>query len=82
VYLAMIAIMAELKHNERINSVAIPGLGTGVGRVPPKVCAHQMRSAYDMIFTSLADISPITSWHDAQARHQQLCLSSPRDLQK
>jgi O-acetyl-ADP-ribose deacetylase (regulator of RNase III) len=33
----------------RIASVAIPGLGTGVGGMVPDESALQMRAAYDMI---------------------------------
>jgi O-acetyl-ADP-ribose deacetylase (regulator of RNase III) len=38
----------ELAGSERgvlLDRVAFPGLGTGVGRVPPEVCARQMRRA-------------------------------------
>ena len=31
----------------RVRRVAFPGLGTGVGRVPPMVCARQMRAAIE-----------------------------------
>jgi O-acetyl-ADP-ribose deacetylase (regulator of RNase III) len=29
-----------------VNTVAFPGMGTGVGKLPPKTCAHQMHAAY------------------------------------
>ena len=53
-YLAMrAAFAAVLDHNQRgtrrIGSVAVPGLGTGVGGMAPGESAHQMRAAYDMI---------------------------------
>ena len=53
-YLAMRAAFAAiLDHNEggdrRIESVAVPGLGTGVGGMSPEDSALQMRAAYDMI---------------------------------
>ncbi|MEZ6141085.1 MAG: macro domain-containing protein [Zavarzinella sp.] len=32
---------------ERVRRVAFPGLGTGVGRVPPVVCAKQVRAAIE-----------------------------------
>lgn len=47
VYLAAKAIFLALKKNPHIKSVAIPGLGTGVGAVPPKECAIKMRMAYE-----------------------------------
>ena len=47
VYLAARAIFLALKKNPNIQSVAIPGLGTGVGMVPPHECAEKMRMAYE-----------------------------------
>ncbi|MEL6105692.1 MAG: macro domain-containing protein, partial [Planctomycetota bacterium] len=51
-YLAMRAAFVALqKHNENslepIQTVAIPGLCTGVGRMSPQDSASQMRAAYD-----------------------------------
>jgi O-acetyl-ADP-ribose deacetylase (regulator of RNase III) len=53
-YLAMrAALIAVLDHNasepRRIDSIAVPGLGTGVGGMAPGESARQMRAAYDMI---------------------------------
>jgi O-acetyl-ADP-ribose deacetylase (regulator of RNase III) len=53
-YLAMRAVLVAVqKHNAQsqtpIRTVAIPGLCTGVGRMPLSVAAHQMRVAYDNI---------------------------------
>jgi O-acetyl-ADP-ribose deacetylase (regulator of RNase III) len=53
-YLAMrAALAAVLDHNQggrrRIERVAVPGLGTGVGGMAPDESARQMRAAYDMI---------------------------------
>lgn len=47
VYLAAKAIFLALKKNPQIKSVAIPGLGTGVGGVTPIECARKMRMAYE-----------------------------------
>ena len=33
---------------ERVSSIAFPGLGTGVGRVPPGTCARQVLQAYGL----------------------------------
>jgi O-acetyl-ADP-ribose deacetylase (regulator of RNase III) len=48
------ALMAVLAHNEReqapIRSVLVPGLGTGVGGMPPPRAARQMKIAYRAIF--------------------------------
>jgi O-acetyl-ADP-ribose deacetylase (regulator of RNase III) len=51
-YVAMWAmLLAVRRHNQyaepKINSVACPGLGTGIGRVPYHEAARQMASAYD-----------------------------------
>jgi O-acetyl-ADP-ribose deacetylase (regulator of RNase III) len=68
-YLAMRAILLAIaRHNaetkDPINSVSIPGLCTGVGRLPYDCCARQMRAAYDHVmglrsnkFKSLAEAS-------------------------
>ncbi|MEO1654414.1 MAG: phage tail protein, partial [Bacteroidota bacterium] len=56
VYLAMKAILLLWKYakmpdgspfQEICQSIAIPGLGTGVGQMPPLVCARQMRLAWE-----------------------------------
>lgn len=78
IYLASLAIFNELKHNPNISSIGVTGLGTGVGQVPPKICAHQMREAYTAIFNGVE--SPST-WQNAQLNHQALNLQLPRDLQ-
>ncbi|GAA4841045.1 macro domain-containing protein [Saccharopolyspora rosea] len=33
-----------------VRSVAMPGLGTGVGGVPPELCARQVAAAWDEVF--------------------------------
>ncbi len=53
-FLAMRAIMLAISAFNRenanhIGSVAIPGLCTGVGRMPYDRCARQMRSGYDIV---------------------------------
>ena len=37
----------EAREPGRIASIAVPGLGTGVGRMDPEVAAKQMRRGYD-----------------------------------
>jgi O-acetyl-ADP-ribose deacetylase (regulator of RNase III) len=54
VYLALrAALIAVLTHNSeastRINSLLVPGFGTGVGKMPADRAAAQMRLAYDAI---------------------------------
>lgn len=45
-YLAMKAILLVAMGRPEITSVAIPGLCTGVGRMPPEISAQQMWAAY------------------------------------
>jgi O-acetyl-ADP-ribose deacetylase (regulator of RNase III) len=57
VYLAFrAALIAVLAHNEStkapIQTLLVPGLGTGIGAVAPTAAARQMRLAYDAITTS------------------------------
>ncbi|MBL7973404.1 MAG: macro domain-containing protein, partial [Candidatus Kapabacteria bacterium] len=61
VYLAMKAILALVQFGtfddgrkiiSVIHTVAIPGLGTGVGQVPPITCARQMRIAWEDIMNN------------------------------
>jgi O-acetyl-ADP-ribose deacetylase (regulator of RNase III) len=65
--------------SDAVKSVAFPGLGTGVGRVPPAVCARQLRVAIDEIILGKNEF-PVT-WADAQMRHQKLYTDRVRDLQ-
>jgi len=53
-YLSMrAALVAVLRHNAaggvRIRTLAVPGLGTGVGGLDPDEAAAQMRAAYDNV---------------------------------
>jgi O-acetyl-ADP-ribose deacetylase (regulator of RNase III) len=56
VYQAMKAILVLLRYgkmatgelvSDTVKSIAIPGLGTGIGQVRPLVCARQMRLAWE-----------------------------------
>ncbi|RFS16497.1 macro domain-containing protein [Emticicia sp. C21] len=48
-YLAMKAVLIQAKNEPGINSVAVPGLCTGVGRMAPMIAARQMFQAYKEI---------------------------------
>lgn len=48
-YLAMKATLIQAKNHPEINSVAVPGLCTGVGRMAPMIAARQMFQAYKEI---------------------------------
>jgi O-acetyl-ADP-ribose deacetylase (regulator of RNase III) len=72
-YLAMKAILIAARahqHEIPIESVAIPGLGTGVGKLAPNTAARQMWQAYDEIVNG--HFTPPPSFGDAQKRHIQL----------
>lgn len=65
--------------SDAVQSVAFPGLGTGVGRVPPNTCAQQVRAAINEVVLGRGSF-PVT-WADAQIRHQALYTDRLRDLQ-
>jgi len=62
-----------------VESVAFPGLGTGVGRVGPNTCARQVRAVIEEVILGRFEFPQ--SWTDAQKRHQQLYTDRIRDLQ-
>ncbi|WP_091801162.1 macro domain-containing protein [Prauserella marina] len=37
---------------ESVDTIAMPGLGTGVGGVPPQTCARQVSAAWDDVFVA------------------------------
>jgi hypothetical protein len=91
-YLATRAVLLLVKHGvfthgpyvgERIGDyvqrVAFPGLGTGVGRVHPRLCARQVRAAIEDIL--LAPKPYPASFGEAQGRHIRLYADRARDLQ-
>ena len=91
-YLAARAVFLLIKHgvfsegilegepiSQVIQTVAFPGLGTGVGRVDPNTCAWQVRTAIEEVV--LGKHTFPESWMDAQRRHQQLYADRIRDLQ-
>lgn len=65
--------------NSVVNTVAFPGLGTGVGRISPDACARQLRAAIDCVLMGTCKFPQ--SWEDAQSRHQILYGGTPRDIQ-
>lgn len=66
-YLAMKAILIKPKNDNRISSVAIPGLCTGVGRMQPMIAARQMFLAYKEII--LGQRMDFTTFREAQKYH-------------
>jgi O-acetyl-ADP-ribose deacetylase (regulator of RNase III) len=91
-YLAARAVLLLVNHGifpggplegERIasgvQSLAFPGLGTGVGQIDPNTCARQVRAAIDEVV--LGKQTYPNTWADAQARHQALYSDRVRNLQ-
>lgn len=66
-YLAMKAILIKAKSDNRILSVAIPGLCTGVGRMQPMIAARQMFQAYKEIL--LEQRMDFATFGEAQKYH-------------
>ena len=66
-YLAMKAILIKAKNDNRISSVAIPGLCTGVGRMQPMISARQMFLAYQEII--LGQRMDFATFAEAQKYH-------------
>lgn len=58
-----------------VKTIAFPGLGTGVGRVEPNVCAYQVRAAIEEVL--LGQYTFPQTWMKAQERHQQLYTHAP-----
>ena len=65
--------------HRQVQSIAFPGMGTGVGRVPSEICARQMRAAFEE--TLLDAFRMPTSWAEASERHQLLYTDRPTRLQ-
>jgi O-acetyl-ADP-ribose deacetylase (regulator of RNase III) len=59
----------EGRVSSRVASLAMPGLGTGVGGVPPETCARQVRLAYEQ--TILGRVPRYASLADALHAHLQ-----------
>ncbi len=91
-YLAARAIFNLVKHksfvsgslkgeaiSEHIKTVALPGLGTGVGRVGFNTCANQVRAAINDIL--LEEYTMPQSWAEASERHQLLYTNKLKRLQ-
>ena len=68
-----------MKVADKVKTVAIPGLGTGVGKVTFNTCARQVRAAIDDIL--LGKYRMPKSWAEASERHQLLYTDKPTRLQ-
>jgi hypothetical protein len=84
-YLATRAVLLLARHGilpageplaDLLRTIAFPGMGTGVGRVPAETCARQMRAAVDEFL--LDGYRMPKSWAEARGRHQLLYTDRPR----
>ena len=64
---------------DHVHTVALPGLGTGVGKIGFNTCAHQVRSAINDIL--LGQYTMPRSWAEASERHQWLYSNELKRLQ-
>lgn len=72
-------VLAGEKISDVVQTVAFPGLGTGVGQVSVNICAQQVRAAIEDVV--LEQLEFPASWADAQAKHQLLYTDQVRNLQ-
>ncbi|WNJ19477.1 macro domain-containing protein [Pontibacter sp. G13] len=87
VYLAMKSILVLAMHGrfedgtpvrDQVSSLAIPGLGTGVGQVPPLVCARQMRIAYEDVMGEKH--ASLAGWEEMRSNWAYFFTSDKRNL--
>jgi O-acetyl-ADP-ribose deacetylase (regulator of RNase III) len=72
-YLAMKAILIAARNHATqppLQTVAIPGLGTGIGEMSPEICAGQMWQAFREVV--MGEDQPPGNFAEAQKRHVQL----------
>lgn len=87
VYLSMRAILLLLKYGKldsgepiegKVKSIAIPGLGTGIGQVRPLVCARQMRIAWEDVL--MQKHASEKSWEEMGTNFAYFYTNDERDL--
>lgn len=88
VYLATRALLMLVRYGkfpdgklirDSVKKIAIPGMGTGVGRLPYDICALQMKKAVDDFYYEKFKFPG--SWYEAQKNHQLLYRKNTTDLQ-
>jgi O-acetyl-ADP-ribose deacetylase (regulator of RNase III) len=84
VYLATRAAMILVKYGElddgtkvngAVKTLAMPGMGTGIGRVSPRIAARQMKDAIEDILHD-RQVFP-ESWREAKNRHERMAAGLP-----
>ena len=88
VYLAIRGLLLLVKYGqfedgtairEEVQTIALPGMGTGVGQVSPEIFVRQMKQAVEEVIEEKHEFPD--SWWEAAQRHQLLYSDSFRDLQ-
>jgi O-acetyl-ADP-ribose deacetylase (regulator of RNase III) len=88
VYLAIRAVLLLAKYgrfedgsaiSEKVETIAFPGMGTGVGQISPEIFARQMKRAVEDIVEEKYKFPE--SWWEAAQKHQLLYTDKARDLQ-
>ena len=78
-YLAARAAFLAARAHRNIDTLALPGLGTGVGGVAPTNSTRQVRKAIEDVV--LENYQMPGDWAEASERHQHLYGDCPRNLQ-
>lgn len=65
--------------SHHVQTIAIPGLGTGVGRIGFETCARQVREAINHVI--LEEYQMPKTWAEASERHQLLYTDEVENLQ-
>ncbi len=87
IYLATKAIFTLLKEgrfedgtkiSDKIKTVAIPGLGTGVGQMPPLLCARQMRIAWEDVMKEKYKTEK--GWEELRSNYAYFFTHDEKDL--
>lgn len=88
IYLAIRAVLLLVRSGkfedgiaiaDKVRTLALPGMGTGVGRVSPEIFARQMKRALEEIIED--KYSFLASLAEAAKRYQLLYSNKVRDLQ-
>ena len=72
-------ILKGEKIADAVQTVAFPGLGTGVGKIDFNTCAKQVRQAIEEVILDRSSFP--RSWLEAQRNHQSLYSNTIQDLQ-
>lgn len=72
-YLATKAALIVAQAHPSINLVAFPGMGTGIGNIPPDIAAWQMQVAFGEVLFNKPSLIPM-NFRESQYRHQRLLM--------